>query len=113
MIFRRLVMDNFGPYRGRHGVDLGVTEQAPVIVIHGENERGKTTLANALRWCLYKRALESDGTKVDTFQLMNWESLDAGDYHMAVSLAFEHAGVEYELERHVQASLRPTSDTDL
>jgi hypothetical protein len=49
----RLRLENFGPFMGVHEIDLTVTTTAPVILIHGENERGKTSLANAIRWCLY------------------------------------------------------------
>jgi DNA sulfur modification protein DndD len=113
MNLRQLTLDNFGPYRGRHDIDLRVSPSAPIVLIHGENERGKTSFANALRWCLYKKALEPDGTPLDTYQLINWEALDSGDYHMAVTLEFEHRGEVYLLERQVQSRIRPTSDQDL
>jgi DNA sulfur modification protein DndD len=113
MILRKLILENFGPYNGRQEIDLTVTKEAPVILIHGENERGKTTFANALRWCLYKRAFEADGSRIATYQLINWEALDLKDYHMTVTLEFEHASHVYVVERHVQSVLRPTSDSDL
>ncbi len=113
MILRRLTLTNIGPFNGRHDIDLRVEPSAPVILIHGENARGKTSFANAIRWCLYLRAKKRGGSLLPTLALMNTEALDARTYNMSVVLEFEHEGVAYEMERHAQATKRPTSDRDL
>jgi DNA sulfur modification protein DndD len=113
MILRRLAVTNVGPYNGRHDVDLSVEPSRPVILIHGENERGKTSFANAIRWCLYQRAKRRAGTILPSHALMNTEALDARVFNMSVMLAFDHGGVSHELERHAQATKRPTKDQDL
>ncbi|MGK7874173.1 MAG: DNA sulfur modification protein DndD [Xenococcaceae cyanobacterium] len=56
MIFRELVLQNFGPYAGRHVIDLcpevnGNTR--PIILFGGMNGGGKTTLMDAIRLSLY------------------------------------------------------------
>ena len=61
MKIHRLVVENFGPFLGKHEIDLDVSPTAPVVVIHGENMRGKTTLQNAIRWCLYGQAFGRKG----------------------------------------------------
>ncbi|MFM7470729.1 MAG: DNA sulfur modification protein DndD, partial [Nodosilinea sp.] len=57
MIFETLVLQNFGPYYGRHRLNLGPnsagTVNQPIILIGGLNGGGKTTLMDALRLVLY------------------------------------------------------------
>ncbi|MBD1919658.1 DNA sulfur modification protein DndD [Microcoleus sp. FACHB-831] len=56
MIFRELVLQNFGPYRGHQVINL--TPQIddnprPIILFGGMNGGGKTTLIDAIRLALY------------------------------------------------------------
>ncbi|MEO0986205.1 MAG: DNA sulfur modification protein DndD [Cyanobacteria bacterium J06639_14] len=53
MIFLELVLQNFGPYQGRHYLDLSPNPDRPIILIGGLNGGGKTTLMDALRLVLY------------------------------------------------------------
>lgn len=54
MIFRELVLQNFGPYRGRQVIDLTPAAGAqPIILFGGMNGGGKTTLMDAIRLALY------------------------------------------------------------
>ncbi|WP_199247540.1 DNA sulfur modification protein DndD [[Phormidium] sp. ETS-05] len=56
MIFLELVLQNFGPYRGRHVINLQPEwqgENRPIILFGGMNGGGKTTLMDAIRLVLY------------------------------------------------------------
>lgn len=54
MILLELILQNFGPYRGRQVLDLKPgAEDCPIILIGGMNGGGKTTLLDALRLALY------------------------------------------------------------
>ena len=56
MILRELVLENFGPYRGRQVVDLSpdAGEQVrPIILLGGMNGGGKTTFMDAIRLAFY------------------------------------------------------------
>jgi DNA sulfur modification protein DndD len=108
-----LKLDNFGPYCGTHEVDLSTSAAAPVIVIHGENGRGKTSLLNAIRWCLYGSAGDPRKKKKPTFRSLSYDALDQSQYYMSVTLEFDHDGLSYSLARHVQAERRPRRDSDL
>ncbi|MFP4693138.1 MAG: DNA sulfur modification protein DndD [Halothece sp.] len=56
MILRELVLENFGPYRGRQVIDLSpdAGEQVrPIILLGGMNGGGKTTFMDAIRLAFY------------------------------------------------------------
>ncbi|WOD40333.1 AAA family ATPase [Nodosilinea sp. E11] len=57
MIFLDLTLQNFGPYGGRHRLNLRPhtvgNAHRPIILIGGLNGGGKTTLMDALRLVLY------------------------------------------------------------
>jgi DNA sulfur modification protein DndD len=57
VIFQSLVLQNFGPYHGRHRLNLRPSPKAkanqPIILIGGLNGGGKTTLMDAMRLVLY------------------------------------------------------------
>lgn len=56
MIFKELVLQNFGPYANRHVINLNpeINENTrPIILFGGMNGGGKTTLMDAIRLALY------------------------------------------------------------
>ncbi len=56
MIFLELVLQNFGPYKGRQVINLRPEENGklrPIILFGGMNGGGKTTLMDAIRLALY------------------------------------------------------------
>ncbi|NES80363.1 MAG: DNA sulfur modification protein DndD [Moorea sp. SIO2B7] len=56
MIFLELVLQNFGPYYGRHVINLRPeidNNTRPIILFGGMNGGGKTTLMDAIRLVLY------------------------------------------------------------
>jgi putative sulfurtransferase DndC len=58
LILTELVLQNFGPYRGQHIINLtSPSNEQPIILFGGMNGHGKTTLIDAIRLALYgKRA---------------------------------------------------------
>jgi DNA sulfur modification protein DndD len=56
VILERIVLHNYGPYRGRHEIDLSPRPpKRPVILFGGMNGGGKTSLLNALQLVLFGR----------------------------------------------------------
>ena len=55
MLLKRITLNNYGPYSGRHRFDLDATEERPLIIIGALNGGGKTTLFESVRLCLYGR----------------------------------------------------------
>jgi DNA sulfur modification protein DndD len=86
MIVERVEMENFGPYRGLQTLDLGIGA-TPLIVIHGQNMTGKTTIANSIRWALYGKAKgRGKGELLKTRRLINDDAYGDGERFVAVSL---------------------------
>src|SRR5437763_1823410 len=99
MKIQNLIVENLGPFYGRHVVPLAVAPGAPVVLIYGENMRGKTSLLNAIRWCLYGKARGRAGHAKDTYRLISIDAIQSGAFHMSSTLEFEHDGGQYTLER--------------
>ncbi|EQD53547.1 DNA sulfur modification protein DndD, partial [mine drainage metagenome] len=98
MRLNRLVLRNFGLFRGEQTLDLsprGGDEHRPIILVGGHNGAGKTTLLEAVRICLHGRlALGSRVTDV-TYQSYLRERLHrAADLHSAA--AYASVGLEFE-----------------
>ncbi|BAU13932.1 hypothetical protein LEP3755_44750 [Leptolyngbya sp. NIES-3755] len=54
MIFQELILENFGPYKGRQVFDLRPgKDQQTIVLFGGMNGGGKTTLMDAIRLALY------------------------------------------------------------
>jgi DNA sulfur modification protein DndD len=102
MRFLHLQMYNFGPYKGEQFLHFPTDQQRRVMVVFGDNMRGKTSLLNAMRWVLYGKALDRLSREMDTTRLVNAEAQRESDWRMWVKLGFESDGVEYELARSVQ-----------
>lgn len=53
MLLKRITLNNFRQFRGKHTIEFSTDSEKNVTVIIGENGSGKTTLAQAFTWCLY------------------------------------------------------------
>ena len=99
MKFLHLQVYNFGPYKGEQSMTFPTDQQRRVMVVFGDNMRGKTSLLNALRWVMYGKALDRLSREMDTTRLVNFEAQREGDWRVWVKLRFEAGGDEYELAR--------------
>lgn len=95
-----LALKNWGPFYGDHTIELAVDSSAPVVLFHGENGRGKTSLLRAITWALYGQLREKDGrTPLPVGKLVNLDALAEGESAFGVTLKFSHNGAEYVLHR--------------
>ena len=99
MYLEKIVMTDFMPYIGNQEVDFSVTPDAPIILIEGENNRGKSSLFTAIRWCLYGRALDRSSKPVQDHLLLNDNAYDLGRDTFEVQLSFSNNNDNYLLTR--------------
>ncbi len=99
MYLEKIIMTDFMPYIGTQEVDFTVNEKAPIILIEGENNRGKSSLFAAIRWCLYGRALDRSSKQVPDYALLNDNAFDLGRDNFEVQLSFSHDNDNYLLIR--------------
>jgi DNA sulfur modification protein DndD len=92
-------MTDFMPYIGMQEVDFSVSPDAPIILIEGENNRGKSSLFTAIRWCLYGRALDRSSKAVLDQLLLNDNAFDLGRDSFEVQLSFSNNNDNYLLTR--------------
>lgn len=96
--FREIWIKNFQSYDGDHHLSL---EVPGLIYVTGENRvapelttnnTGKSTLFNALTWCLYGRTLDvaRPGDSVEPWY---------GEHYTNVQVVFQRGAVEYVLDR--------------
>ena len=63
MIFEKITLNNLGPFREEHSINIGVEDaKRPIILIGGLNGAGKTTLLTAVQLALYGRLCEEAGS---------------------------------------------------
>jgi DNA sulfur modification protein DndD len=105
MKLRLLTLENWGPYVGTQELDFSTSEAAPVVLIHGENMRGKTSIMRALRWALYgSPAMTTETNPPEIKEFANWDVIESGDeFSFGATLQFEHAGLVYEISRLLKA----------
>lgn len=59
MMLKKMVLTDFGVYRGRNEFDFTTKEDMPIVLFGGKNGAGKTTLFESVSLCLYgKDAIE-------------------------------------------------------
>lgn len=105
MIIERVEIENFGPYYGTQSIDLG-SGASPLVVVHGANMSGKTSLLNAVRWCLYGVAKDRAGRAIPTRLLINDDAYEEGQRRVSVRLRIRAGAngqeAEYTLRRQRQ-----------
>lgn len=99
MKLHRLTATNFMPYKGSIAVDFPTDESRNVMIVFGDNMRGKTSLMNALRWGFYGRALARHSRPILLHQLLNRDATLEDDWKIEVFIRFEANGHTYELRR--------------
>jgi len=93
MIITRLVIENYKQYRGEH--ILEIAEDATVGVI-GANGVGKTTIFEAIEWCLYNpRSIENKNIRPRG---------TGGEVRVIVQMTSNNGNEVYEVERLLKRS---------
>ena len=108
MIFLELVLQNFGPYRGRQVLNLRPQHEdsRPIILLGGMNGGGKTTLMDAIRLALYGHRAQCStrgNLSYSEFLSQSVNSHTTPGEQTCIELAFEHilnnVSVEFRISR--------------
>lgn len=75
MQFERITICNFMRYKGENTLQFSCDKEKNVTVVLGDNTAGKTTIAQAFRWCLYGAVLAERGKRQEDYQLLNTDTL--------------------------------------
>ena len=116
MILHSLNATNFMPYRGKMSITFPTDADKNVMLVFGDNMRGKTSLLNALRWVFYGKAIGRHSREIALFDLVNSEATMEGDWSMEVVVTFEADGHRYEMRRTANRRAlvsKPTRSEDL
>lgn len=113
MKLHELTCCNFMPYKGRVKLEFPREDFRNVMVIFGDNMRGKTSLLNALRWGFYGKAIGRHSRPIPLHLILNKDAALEDDWRVEVFITFEADGHQYELRRsavkrsHVGVPSRP------
>jgi len=100
MILTRLVLENYGAYKGRNVFELETTPERPIVLIGGVNGAGKTTVLDSILLGLYGRSIFGSGMSARKYRdhlsrLVHRKSRHRARF-AAVEIEFRlhHAGAE-------------------
>lgn len=106
MKFKTLKMKNFMRYKGVNEIKFSCDDEHNVTVILGDNTVGKTTIAQAFRWCLYGAIMVERGKKESDYELLNNDVLAALDVNARATVFVEITALDneklYTIHREVE-----------
>ena len=102
MKLQSLTARNFMPYKGTLELTFPQDEQRNIMIIFGDNMRGKTSLLNALRWSFYNEAIGRNSRPIPLHELVNRDATLEDDWSMEVCVKFDANGRSYDLRRIVE-----------
>lgn len=103
MLIQTLELENFKVFHGQNKIAIN-PGPGNVVVVQGDNGRGKSTLMEAVFWCLYGKEKRHDRLVPTQFpSIVNNTARKEGKNFTRVKVAFEHDGRLIEIERSVKA----------
>jgi len=104
LIITKVILQDYGVYRGRNEFDFACTETRPVVLIGGTNGAGKTTLFESITLCLYGRSTMGKRITQKAYERFlarkihrYLKSATAADHaSITVQFMFFHNGREFE-----------------
>ena len=99
MKLHSLTTRNFMPYKGEMELTFPQDEQRNVMIVFGDNMRGKTSILNAIRWAFYGEALGRHSRPIPLQEIVNKDAALADDWRVEVHVEFDANGYSYDLRR--------------
>ena len=91
MLLKHLKMWNFRQFYGETEIVFSTDPNKNITLVHGENGVGKTTLLNAILWCLFEYLTPDFEQPKD---LINYEAAKENVKSCKIEVCFEHEGHE-------------------
>ncbi|PRR70317.1 AAA family ATPase [Clostridium thermopalmarium] len=101
MKFKKIILKDFFRFYGKQEIDLSVDNNKTVVVLIGENGRGKTTILSAFNFVLYGKLLEP---LIEDNMLNYKKRAELGknlSTEASVELLFEEAKTNYIMKRYI------------
>ena len=99
MKLHSLTARNFMPYKGETELKFPQDEQRNVMIIFGDNMRGKTSILNAIRWAFYGEAVGRHSRPIPLQEIVNKDAALVDDWRVEVHVKFDANGHTYDLRR--------------
>lgn len=115
MKLQEIVIQNFMPYKGEQKIEFPQHDTQNVMLLFGDNMRGKTSFLNSIRWGFYGLALGRHMRLIPRINLINSIAASEDDWCMSIKLKFSHEGKQYELRRQLNKKEHvsiPRNDAD-
>lgn len=97
MLLKQITLTDFRQFKGKQTVSFAVDREQNVTVIMGENGAGKTTFAQAFRWCLYG---DTDFADPNVLSKSKINEMMPGDEAVAsVEIILVHTNITYTINR--------------
>lgn len=110
MQIKRVKLKNFRQFYGEQEIDFSVSENQNVTLVHAENGFGKTSILNAVLWCLFNQTTPKFEQPND---IVNYEAADEGANTAVVEVEFEFNDDLYIVQRHFNANSKKRDRTEL
>lgn len=97
MLLKQITLTDFRQFKGKQTVVFSDDRNQNVTVIMGENGAGKTTFAQAFRWCLYGETDFSDPNVLSKSKIN--EMVPGNEAVSSVEIVLEHTNTTYTIKR--------------
>lgn len=103
MLIKKLIMENFRQYVGKHEIKFSTDKEKNVTLLIGDNGTGKTTISQAFLWCLYGETpgfLKKESLLSQTVE----DAIYANGVKQKISVAIEmeHFHIPYTITRSIE-----------
>jgi DNA sulfur modification protein DndD len=100
MLLKSIKVKDFRQFKGEQYVSFSTDPEKNVTIILGDNGTGKTTFAQAFRWCLYGDTDFSDQTMLS--KAISDSMLPGDEHTVQVDICLVHNSTEYTVTRRLK-----------
>jgi len=100
MKLKTIEFENFRQFYGKQIVNLETTEEKNLVVIHAENNVGKTTFLKGFTWCLYKKENFKKKAYLNDYIFSQLQPNQSAT--TSVTLIFDDRNKEYTVKRSLE-----------